>query len=113
MILCYGFRQGEEKQNRVCQRETAGKKERYIDAPAAENAANSRTKNKAQSESSANQSHSFRPIFFGRDIGDVRLRGRNIAAGNSIDDSADKKHPQGCRESQDQKSQRRAEQARQ
>src|ERR1700682_5053889 len=111
MIRGHSFRQSEVKQNRIRESESAGEKKRNVDAPAAQNAANRRTKNKTQTESRAYQSHALRAIFFGRDIGDVGLRRRDVAAGNPVDDAAEKKHPQRRRESENQKSETGAENA--
>src|SRR5882672_1102204 len=111
MIRRHSFGQSEVKQNRIGERESAGEEERNVDAPAAQDAADRRPKNKTQAEGRADQAHSLRAIFFGRDISDVSLRRRDVAAGNSIDDAAEKKHPQRRRESQNHKSATGAENA--
>src|SRR5258708_31129042 len=111
MIRGHSFWQSEVKQNRIREGEAAREKERNVDAPAAQDAANRRPENKTQAKRRADQAHSFCAIFFGRDIRDVSLRRRNVAAGNSIDDPAEKKHPQRGGESQNQKSSTRAQDA--
>ena len=103
MIRRDRFGQSEIKQNRVRERERAGKQKRNIDAPAAQHATDRWTKNETQSKSRANQSHPLRAIFFRRHVRDVSLRGRDVATGNPIDDPAEKEHPKRRRESKNQK----------
>ena len=105
------FRQGEVEQDYVGQREAAGKKKRHVGAPAAQDSADGWTKNKAQSKGCANQSHSFGAIFLGRNVGNVGLGGRDVAARNSIDDAADEQHQQRRRKSEDQKTEAGSQQA--
>ena len=111
MIRGDSFRQREVKQNGICECESAGEKKGNIDAPAAQDATDRRPKNKTQAKSRADQAHSLGAIFFGGDIRDVSLRRRDVAAGNSIDDPAEKQHPQRRGESQNHKSKTRAQNA--
>src|SRR5438105_13864224 len=64
MIRGNSFRQGEVKQNRIRKCESAGEKKRNIDAPAAQDAADRRPKNKTQAKGRADQAHSLSAIFF-------------------------------------------------
>src|SRR5258707_7992091 len=111
MIRGDSLRQREVKQNRIRKRESTGKKKRDINSPAAQDAPDRRPKNKTQAKGRADQAHSFGAIFFGGDIRDVSLRRRDVAAGNSVDDPAEKKHPQRGGESQNHKSNTRAQDA--
>ena len=111
MIGRHGFRQREIKQDRISESQATREQKRHVVSPTAQDAANRGPKYKTQAERRAVQSHSLRAIFFGGDIGDVGLRGRDVAAGNSIDDAAEKKHPQRRRESQNHKSATGAENA--
>src|SRR5947208_3959581 len=105
------LRQGEVEQNYVSQREAAGKQKRNVGAPATQYPADGGTKNEAQSKRCADQSHSLGAIFFGGDVGDVGLRGRDIAARNSIDDATHKQHRQGSGKTEDQKTKTSSQQA--
>src|SRR6266487_903985 len=103
------FRQSEIKEDRVRERQASCKQEWNIDSPTTQDSANCRTEDKSQTESGANQAHSFRAIFLRRDIGDIGLRGRDIAAGDSVYDSSQKQHPEGSGEAENQKANTRAD----
>ena len=94
MIGSDRLRQGEVEQQRICEAQTGRKKEWHCDAPAAEYAANGRPENKTHTKSGANQTHSFRAIFFSRDVGNVGLRGRNVSAGNAVQNASEEKQPE-------------------
>ena len=111
MIGRHGFRQREIKQDRISESQATREQKRHVVSPTAQDAANRGPKYKTQAERRADQSHSFGAIFFGGDIGDVGLRGRDVAAGNSINDAAEKKHPQRGGKSQNQESGAGAENA--
>src|SRR5262245_40569208 len=100
MIGSNGLRQGEIKQDGIGQGQAAGEQKRHVDSPAAHHAADRRSEDEAESESCANQSHALRAIFFGGYVSDVRLSGGYVAAGNSVNDSADEEHPQSRGKSQ-------------
>ena len=66
-----------------------------MNPPAAKDASNSGTKDKAETESRSYQAHPLGSILLSRDIGNVCLRRRDIAARNSIEDTAHKQHQEG------------------
>src|SRR5215208_6711165 len=63
-----------------------------LNAPAAQNSSDSRSKNKSESKGGANQAHSFRTVLFSCDVGDVRLSGRDVSPGDSVENAAEEKH---------------------
>src|SRR2546423_2600083 len=104
MIRSDCFGQSEIEQQRVSEAETRRKQKRNLNSPATENAANCWSKNETEAKRSADQAHSLRAIFLGRDVGDVSLRGRDVATCYAIENSAGEEHPERCCESQYQKS---------
>src|SRR5688572_12103223 len=94
MLRSYGFRQSEIEQNCIREGQRGRKKKRHVNSPAAENAADRRSKDKPESKGSAEQSHSFGAVFFSCDIGDVRLRSGDIPTRDAIQNPSQKKHPQ-------------------
>ena len=89
---------------RVGEAETCGKEKGNLNAPTAQDAANSRAKNKAETKRSAQQSHPLRAIFGGGNVCDISLGRRDVSAGNAVEDAAEKKHPKRGRKTEDQKS---------
>jgi hypothetical protein len=102
MIRCDCFRQREIKQQCVCKTKTSSKQKRNCHAPTTQNAANSRAKNKAETKGSAQQSHSFRAIFPGRNVRHIGLGRRYVSTGDAIKNAAEKKHPKCCGKTKDQ-----------
>src|SRR5689334_13688885 len=109
MIARDGFRQPEVKQDRVQKTERSREEERHLNSPTTENPTDRWSKNKPEAKRGADQAHSLRAIFRRRDVGDVRLRGRDIAAGNAVENAADKKHPERGGESEHEKTDAGAE----
>src|ERR1044072_1004292 len=100
MIRRDGFRKREIEQHCVREAEHCGEDKRHLNAPAAQDAADRWSKNKSETKRSADQSHSFSAVLFGGDVGDVRLRGRDVAARDAVENAADKKHDDGFGESE-------------
>ena len=111
MVGRYGLRQHEVEQRRVCESERAREDEGHadarnvvaaqIDVPAAQHAADGRAEDEAEAEGRADQTHPLRSVLFGRHVGDVGLRGRDVAARDAVNDSAREEHPELRRKSQD------------
>src|ERR1051325_10307117 len=95
MIGRHRFREGEVKQQCSREAERRGKEERHVNAPLAENPADRWSKNESQPKRGADQSHAFRAVLFGGDVGDVGLRGRDVSASDAVEYAADKEHKNG------------------
>src|SRR5689334_22575491 len=97
------FGQSEVKQQRVGKTESGREEERDVNAPLAQYAANRWSKNKPESKRGADHAHALRAIFGGGDVGDVGLCGRDVAAGDAVENSAGEKHPERRCESEQEK----------
>ena len=65
--------------------------------------------NKTKPKGRAQQSHSLGAILFGGDVGDVGLRGRNVSAGNAVQDPSQKEHPERRCKTENEKADSRAD----
>ena len=74
-----------------------------MNAPLAENPTDCRSKNKSETERGADQSHAFRAVLFRSDVGNVRLRGRDVAAGDAVENATGEEHPERGGESEHEK----------
>jgi len=59
-----------------------------------EHAADRRPEDEAETECGADQPHALGPVFRPGDIGNDRLRGRDVATGDTVDDARCKQHSQ-------------------
>src|SRR5689334_560308 len=94
MIARDGFRQSEIQQYRVKETERGREEERHLNSPPAENAADRWSKNKPETKRRADQAHSFRTVFARSDVGDVGLRGRDVAASDAVENATGEEHPE-------------------
>src|SRR5712691_25110 len=98
MILRHSFRQGEIEQQRIGEAKTGREEKRYVNTPTAQYSSNSWSKNESQAKRRADQPHTLGPFFFGGDVCNISLRGRNVTACDAVENSAGKEHPQSvCR----------------
>jgi len=86
------FRQCEIEQHCIRETERGSEEERNVNAPLAQDAADGWSKNKSQPKRRADQPHAFGAILFGGDVGDVRLRCRDVAASDAVEYAPDEKH---------------------
>src|SRR5215510_10485507 len=103
------FRQREIKQKCICETERSSEEKRNVNAPLAQDAANGWSKNEPETKRRADQSHAFRAILFRGDVGNVCLRGRDVAAGNAVEYAPDKEHQKRLRQSEDEEPDARAD----
>ena len=68
-----------------------------------------RSEDETEAESGADQPHALGPVLGTGDIGDDRLRGRDVAARYTVDDARGEEHPQRAGDSEEHVAQRRAE----
>src|SRR5690348_1662468 len=94
MIARDGFGQSEIKQYRVEKTKRGRKEERHLNSPTAENAADCWSKDKPETKRRADQAHAFRAVFLRGDVGDVSLRGRDVAAGYAVENAAGEEQPE-------------------
>ena len=103
------FRQSEIEQHRIRETQRRREDKRHVNSPTAQDAADRWSKNKAETKRRADQAHSFRAILFGRDVGDVGLRSRDVAAGDAVENAADEEHHERLREPEYEKADARAD----
>src|SRR5215208_8438302 len=74
-----------------------------LNAPSAQNSSDCRSKNKTESKGGPDQAHAFRKVLFSCDVGDVRLSGRDVSAGDSVENPTEEKHEDRPGETQSEK----------
>ncbi len=100
------FREDEIKEHDIHRREPGRKIERRAVGDVAHDPADHRAKGEPKAKSRADDPHRTRTIFRGADIGDVRLRGRDVATGNAVDDARDKEERERIGPAHDEKTER-------
>src|SRR5687768_6832569 len=88
MIRFDGFGQPEVEEDRVCKAQRGRKHKRHVNAPTAQDTADCWSKDEPDAKRGADQSHAAGAVLFRRDVGDVRLRGRDVSAGNAVENSS-------------------------
>ncbi len=104
------FRQQEPGSHEVAQRQPGGKEGRSRVAPVAEKSTNRRPEYKAQTKGRAHEAHATRPVLRRGRIGDVRLGGWNVRAGNAGGYPRREEERQRAREAEDRIGHERPEQ---
>ena len=84
------FRQDEVEEHHVHGGERGGEIKRRAVGNAAHDSTDHRTKGETEAEGGADQAHRTRAIFRRADVGDVSLRGGDVAAGRAVDDARNK-----------------------
>src|ERR1700754_3383523 len=103
MIASDRLGQTEIEQHRVGKAKRRRKEKRNVNSPTAQDAADRWSKNETETKRRADQAHAFRAILAGGDVGDVGWRGRDVAAGDAVENASGKKHPDRIREAEAEK----------
>ncbi len=91
-FLCERFGQEEKDREQVQQGQSRRDKSRDTVAGTAQQAADSRSDDEAQTKSRTDQSQALRPVAFISDIGNISLGHGDIASGQTIQEAAEKEN---------------------
>ena len=92
------LRQEEENGETVYEREACGQEERDTRTEVRGKSAENWPKDETDTEACTDEANALRPVFRLRDIGDVRLRRRDVPTRDAIDRTRDEEDPECARE---------------